>query len=115
MKAYKITATAKDSNEVRIDSNTVETLGEAYGMTYLTRDRADEVADMLGDDLPEGYESSEYSVEEIEIERLEEGESYDVASVAAVMQPLPEGYNVADYFRNDRYLGSDEDGIGIEP
>ena len=48
-----------------------------------------------------------------EIAGLEEGELYDVASVAAVMKPLPEGYNVADYFRNERYLGADEAGVEI--
>ena len=113
MKAYKITATATDSNGVEISSNTAETLGEAYGMTYTIKERAEEVAEELASDLPEGYESSKYEVEEIEIDGLEEGELYDVASVADAMKPLPEGYNVADYFRNDRYLGADEDGVGI--
>lgn len=113
MKAYKITATATDSNGVRISSNTAETLGEAYGVTYLTRERAEEARDNLASDLPEGYETSEYEVEEIEIEALEEGENYDVDSVRAVAQPLPEGYNVGDYFRNGRYLGADEHGVEV--
>lgn len=68
MKAYKITATAIDSNGVCIDANTPETLGEAWGETYLTKAEADEVRDYLESDIPEGYETSEYSVVEIEIE-----------------------------------------------
>lgn len=115
MKAYKITATAIDNNGVCISSNTAETLGEAYGVTYLTRERADEVRDDLESDIPEGYESSEYSVEEIEIEALKEGALYDVQSVAAVMKPLPEGQNVADYFSpSGAYRGADEDGTEIK-
>jgi hypothetical protein len=115
MKAYKITATAIDNNGVKISSNTAETLGEAFQMTYLTRERADEVRDYLASDLPEGYESSEYAVEEIEIEALKEGNLYDVDSVAAVMQPLPAGQNVADYFSlSGAYRGADENGTEIE-
>lgn len=113
MKVYKITATAADSNGVLISSNTAETLGDAYGVTYLTRERAEEVRDDLASDLPEGYETSEYEIEGIEIEALEEGERYDVESVRAVAQPLPAGHNIGDYFRAGRYLGADEDGVGV--
>jgi hypothetical protein len=114
MKAYKITATAIDNNGVTISSNTAETLGDAYAMTYLTRERADEVRDDLECDIPEGYETSEYTVEEIEIDGLEAGNLYDVESVAAVMLPLPTGQNVSDYFTfSGAYLGDDEEGTGI--
>ena len=115
MKAYKITATAIDSNGVEISSNTAETLGEAYGMTYLTKERAEEVRDELESDLPEGYESTEYAVEEIEFTGFIEGEKYDEKSVRDAGFTIDDaGYQIGDYFdAGGRYLGPDE--YGIEP
>ena len=114
MTAYKITATATDSTGVCISSDTAEALGEAYGRIYLTRDRAEDVAEDLASELPEGYDTTRYSVEAVDIDDIADGELYDVASVAAVMHALPEGHNVADYFDpNGRYRGADDSGIGI--
>jgi len=62
MKKYKVTATATDRNGVEIDANTAEALGYAYGRTYTSRAEAQAVADDLADDLPEGYESTVYTV-----------------------------------------------------
>lgn len=117
MKAYKITATATDSNGVCISSNTAETLGDAYGVTYLTKERADEVAEDLSSDLPEGYETTMYSVDEIEIDELTEGELYDVQSVRDAGFSIDDaGYQIGDYFDSRGvYLGADAHGIAPAP
>ena len=116
MKSYKLTATVIDNNEVRVWSANAETLGAAYGITYLTEEAADsarvDAQDGIDDVCPDW--KAEIEIEEIEIDELSEGDCYDVDSVAAVMQPLPEGYNVADYFTAGRYQGADHDGVEIK-
>jgi hypothetical protein len=117
MKAYKITATAIDRNGVEIDANQAETLGEAYGMIYLTKERAKEAAENLADDLPEGYETSKYEVEEIEISELTVGQKYDVQSVRDAGFSIDDaGYQTGDYFDvAGRYSGPDQNGIEPAP
>jgi len=113
MKAYKITATTIDSNGRTISLNNPETLGDAYGVTYLTEDAANQAWDDVDCDTPAGYASCKYSVEDVEIEGLETGEKYDLASLCDVMLPLPDGYHVNDYFKTGRYLGPDCNSVGI--
>ena len=62
MTSYKITASATDSNGVEIDASTAEALGHAYGRTYTSRAEALDVADDLANDLPEGWETTVYTV-----------------------------------------------------
>lgn len=114
MKAYKITATFIDNNGVRVTSNNAETLGEAHGKFYLTRESAEDALSYLEGYRPEGYEDVNFDLEEFEVDCLVEGQAYDINSVAAVMMPLPEGYNVVDFFTSSgAYLGADDDGVEI--
>ena len=108
MKAYIITATIEDSNGVRVSSNNAETLGNAYGVTYLTRESAETEAEALE------YESAEYDVEEVDFTGFVEGNKYDVKSVCDAGFTIDEaGYQIGDYFCEGRYLGPCE--AGIEP
>lgn len=113
MKAYKITATVADNNDVRVASNNAETLGEAYGKLYLTREAAESAAEYLSDDKPEGYESAEYEVEDEDFTGFVEGRKYDEKSVRDAGFSIDDpGYQVGDYFDfAGRYLGPDEHGI----
>ena len=114
MKAYKITATAVDNNNVWVASNNAETLGTAYRKTYLTREHAEAVVNDLAADRTGAYGTCEYEIEEIDINGLEKGKIYDIASVVARARPLLNGRNVTDYFSaDDYYLGTDKDGVEV--
>ena len=67
MTAYIITATATDRNGVTIGATQPETLGDAYRVQYQFRDEAQSVADELAANLPAGYESVRYAVDEVEV------------------------------------------------
>ena|SRR3990167_68544 len=117
MKAYKLSATVIDNNRVRVWSSNHETLGDACGVTYLTFEAAEDARA----EAQEGIDSvcpdwqAKVEIDEIEIAELIEGDRYNVASVAAVMQPLPEGQNVSDYFTvRGEYRVADENGVEVK-
>jgi hypothetical protein len=59
---YKIACQVQDSTGTIVSQNTPEGLGDAYGVSYATEEEAQDVADALAADLPEGYETAEYFV-----------------------------------------------------
>lgn len=71
MKAYKITATSEDNNGVRVDASTPETLGDAHGRLFASAEAADAAADALRSDISMVNETTEYEVEEEEIDLTE--------------------------------------------
>lgn len=118
MKIYKITATIEDSNGVRVDANCPEVLGEAWGMGYLSFNRAKTVLENLETDMPEGYKTVIYEISHREVKTLEIGPRYDLTGSELVGWTEGDGsgsmgYDVSYYFHNGYYLGPDI--CGIEP
>lgn len=63
--SYKITATRIDNNGVRVWSSNAETLGDAYGKSYATREEAEVAVAALEASKGEyDMADAEYSVEE---------------------------------------------------
>lgn len=64
---WKVFATVKDNNGVRVDASTPEFLGDAFGRPYSSKSEAEEMASLLESEI-EDYdlpESLQYKVEEI--------------------------------------------------
>jgi len=113
---YTLSATAIDSNGVRVMATAAEVLGEYCGKKYLTSEAAQEARDEAEELAREYYPTAVVTVDASEVEDKEvlvKGDRYDVASVRAAGWTLEDaGYQLGDYFDvAGRYLGPDQHGI----
>ena len=80
MREYTITATVLDNNGVRVYAESPESLGDAYQRIYFSRDCAQKEVDYLEIDIPEDYESVEYTIMDDDFYGFVHGDKYDLAS-----------------------------------